>query len=74
MRFHLPDDYWSRYAELVARLTVGEVDAAAKRLLAPNQLTWVVVGDRGVVESKVRALGFGDIAVIDANGKPVESP
>jgi zinc protease len=74
VRFHLPDDYWSRYAELVARLTVGEVDAAAKRLLAPNQLTWVVVGDRGVVESKVRALGFGDIAVIDANGKPVESP
>ena len=70
----MPDDYWSRYAELVARLTVGEVDAAAKRLLAPNQLTWVVVGDRGVVESKVRALGFGDIAVIDANGKPVESP
>jgi len=71
VRFHLPDDYWSRYAELVARLTVGEVDAAAKRLLAPNRLTWVVVGDLSVVEEKVRALGFGEIAVIDADGKPV---
>jgi zinc protease len=71
VRFHLPDDYWSRYAELVARLTVGEVDAAAKRLLAPDRLTWVVVGDRGLIESKVRALGFGDVAVIDADGKPV---
>jgi zinc protease len=50
------------------------VDAAAKRLLAPNRLTWVVVGDRSVVEKKVRALGFGEIAVIDADGKPVASP
>jgi len=74
VRFHLPDDYWSRYAELVAHLTVGEVDAAAKRLLAPNRLTWVVVGDRGVVESKVRALGYGEVAVIDADGKPVATP
>src|SRR5262249_48473017 len=74
VRFHLPDDYWSRYAELVARLTVGEVDAAAKRLLAPNRLTWVVVGDRSVVEKKVRALGFGEIAVIDADGQPVPAP
>jgi len=74
VRFHLPDDYWSRYAELVARLTVGEVDAAAKRLIAPNRLTWVVVGDRSVVEKKVRALGFGEVAVIDADGKPVATP
>ncbi len=74
VRFHLPDDYWSRYAELVARLTVRDVDAAAKRLLAPNRLTWVVVGDRSVIESKVRALGFGEVAVIDADGKPVAAP
>ena len=71
VRFHLPDDYWSRYAELVSRLTVREVDAAAKRLLAPDRLTWVVVGDRSVVEKKVRALGYAEIAVIDADGKPV---
>jgi hypothetical protein len=33
-----------------------------------------VVGDRGVVESKVRALGFGEVTVIDADGKPVATP
>jgi zinc protease len=71
VRFHLPDDYWSRYAELVSRLTVGDVDAAAKRVLAPDRLTWVVVGDRAAIEAKVRALHFGEIAIIDADGKPV---
>jgi zinc protease len=70
VRFHLPDDYWSRYAELVSRLTVGDVDAAAKRVLAPDRLTWVVVGDRAAIEAKVRALNFGEIAIIDADGKP----
>jgi len=73
VRFHLPDDYWSRYAELVSHLTVGEVDAVAKRLLDPNRLTWVVVGDRAAIEAKVRALGFGDVTIIDADGKPVAS-
>jgi len=71
VRFHLPDDYWSRYAELVSRLTVRDVDAAAKRLLAPDRLTWVVVGDRAAIEAKVRSLGFGEIAIIDADGKPL---
>ena len=71
VRFHLPDDYWSRYAELVSRLTVGDVDAAAKRVLAPERLTWVVIGDRAAIEAKVRALGFGEIANVDADGKPV---
>jgi zinc protease len=71
VRFRLPDDYWGRYAELVSRLTVGEVDAVAKRLLDPDRLTWVVVGDRAVMEAKVKALGFGEIAIIDADGKPV---
>ena len=70
VRFHLPDDYWSRYTELVSRLTVGDVDAAAKRVLAPDRLTWVVVGDRAAIEAKVKALGFGEIAIIDADGKP----
>jgi zinc protease len=74
VRFHLPDDYWSDYAELVAKLGVDEVDAAAKKLIAPNRLTWVVVGDRAAIENKVRALGFGALTIIDADGRPSGGP
>ncbi len=69
VRFKLPDDYWNRYAELVAKLDVDDVDAAAKRILAPDRLTWVVVGDLGKIESSIRALDFGEVSVIDADGK-----
>ena len=69
VRFKLPDDYWSHYAELVGKLTVDDVDATAKRILAPDELTWVVVGDLSAIEPSVRALGFGAVGVIDADGK-----
>ncbi len=72
VRFRLPDDYWSRYAELVAALDVDGVNAAAQRTLAPDKLTWVVVGDLGVIEDKVKALGLGEISVIDVDGRSVD--
>jgi zinc protease len=72
VRFRLPDDYWSSYAGLVAALDVDGVNAAAKRVLASNRLTWVVVGDLGVIEDKVAALGLGEITVIDVDGRPAD--
>jgi zinc protease len=74
VRFDLPDDYWSDYAELVNGLDAAEVNAAAMRLLQPERLTWVVVGDRSVIERDVRALQFGDVEIVDADGKPLASP
>jgi len=74
VRFKLPDNYWNDYAELVDKLTVGEVNGAAKRLLRTNSLTWVVVGDRKVMEAEVRALGFGDVTIVDVDGNPAASP
>jgi zinc protease len=34
-------------------------------------MTWVVVGDLSKIEKPVRALGFGEVTVIDADGKVV---
>ena len=55
-------------------LGVADVNAAARRLLRPDRLTWVVVGDLGAIGDKVRALGFGDVRVVDADGRPAPSP
>ena len=74
VRFDLPDDYWSDYAELVGGLDVAQVNAAAKRLLAPGRLTWVVVGDLDVIGAEVRALQLGDIRIVDADGNPAGNP
>jgi zinc protease len=74
VRFDLPDDYWSGYAALVGGLDVMQVNTAAERYLKPEQLTWVVVGDLGVIEAEVRALQLGEIRIVDADGNPAAPP
>jgi zinc protease len=68
VRFGLPEDYWRGYADLVAAVDVAEVNAAARDLLAPDSLTWVVVGDLALIEADIRALNLGPIELMDADG------
>jgi zinc protease len=74
VRFGLPDDYWNDYAELVSGLDVADVNAVAMRLLRPERMTWVVVGDLNAIEAEVRALQFGDVRIVDVNGNPAGNP
>jgi zinc protease len=74
VRFGLPADYWSRYAELVAGLNVDQVNAAARRSLQPGKLTWLVIGDLSVIESQVRELDLGPVSVVDADGNLLRGP
>ena len=47
------------------------VQAAAKQIVKPDALTWVIVGDLSKIEAGVRALDLGAVQVVDADGKPV---
>jgi zinc protease len=69
--FGLPADWWSTYARRVRAVTPAAVSGAVGRMLQPGRLVWVVVGDRAKVEAGVRALGLGDVRLLDADGRPV---
>src|SRR5690606_32780926 len=70
VRYQRPDDYVLQRKAKVESLTPEQVQAAAGTL-RPEALTWVVVGDLSQIEEPVRALGLGEVQVIDADGKPV---
>ncbi len=70
VRFGFPDDYWRTYPDRVRQVTLEQVNAAARKVLHPDRLVWVVVGDRAKVEAGVRELSFGEIRLIDADGNP----
>ena len=44
---------------------------SAGKLVHPDALTWVVVGDLAKIEKPVRALNFGEVTMLDADGKVV---
>jgi zinc protease len=50
---------------------LASVSAAAKSVIHPDNLVWVVVGDRSKVEAGIRELNLGEIKLIDADGKPL---
>ena len=70
VRYGRPDDWVQRRNAEVAAFTSEKANAAARGLDA-NALTWVVVGDLSKIEQPVRALGLGEVTVVDADGKPV---
>lgn len=72
VRYQLPDDYWSVFADRVNSLSVPDVLQAAETYIQPNDLVWVVVGDRDKIEPGLRELGFDEIRLIDADGAPIK--
>ncbi len=62
----LPDDYWDTWAAKVKALTTGDLKDAARTLIDPDHLVWVIVGDRAKIEKSVRELNLGEVKIIQA--------
>jgi zinc protease len=69
--FGLDDRYYDTFADKVRAQTIETVSAVAADVVHPDQLVWVVVGDRSKIEPGLRELKLGEIRVIDTEGKPV---
>ncbi len=68
VRFGLDDNHWNTYADRVRALELDDVSAAARDVIRPDNMIWVVVGDRAKIEEKIKALGYGDVKLMDADG------
>ncbi|MGH7578645.1 MAG: M16 family metallopeptidase, partial [Gemmatimonadales bacterium] len=69
--FGLEDRYYDTYGDRVRSQTPATVGAAAKAVVHPDNLVWVVIGDRSRIEAGIRELNLGEIKFIDADGKPL---
>jgi zinc protease len=72
VRFGLDDDYFNRYADEVRSLSLDQVSSAADTVIHPENLVWVVVGDRAQIEEGIRELDIGEIHHMDADGNLLE--
>ena len=67
----LPDSYWNDYVDDVEKIDTAQANAAARRLVHPQALTWILVGDLSKIEQPIRALNWADVQVLDADGQPL---
>ena len=66
-----PDDWVRTLKARTEAQTVESVNAAARSVIRPSAMTWVVVGDLSKIEQGIRELGIGEVRVLDADGKVV---
>jgi predicted Zn-dependent peptidase len=66
-----PDDWVRTLKARTEAQTVDSVNAAARSVIRPSAMTWVVVGDLSKIEQGIRELGIGEVSVLDADGKVV---
>jgi zinc protease len=71
IQFRWPDNYYDTMAGKIHALKTNDLDEAAKQVIHPDNLVWVVVGDRAKIEAGIRELGIGEILYIDADGNPI---
>ena len=71
LQYGWPDDYYDTMSGKITALTTKDLDDAAKQVVHPDNLVWVVVGDRSKIEAGIRELGYGEIRFIDADGNPI---
>ena len=72
VRFGYEDDYFDNYAQRVRSLNIEQVASAAREVVRPENLVWVVVGDREKIEPGIRELNLGEIHIMDTDGNVLD--
>jgi zinc protease len=71
LNYGYPDDYFSTYGRRVRALGEADLDAAARKFIRPDQVVWIVVGDRSQIEAGIRELNLGELTPLDGDGNPL---
>ena len=65
VNYNYPDDYFAKYASSVRALTEAQLNAAGKKIVHPDEIIWIVVGDLKKIEPGIRELNLGDVVRYD---------
>ncbi len=71
LNYNLPANYVDQQNKILANLTKQQVDAVAKKMLNPDKMNILLVGDKAKILEGVKKLGY-EIIELDAEGKKIE--
>jgi zinc protease len=68
--YNLPANFVDQQNKILAKITKAEIDATAKKLIHPDKMNVLLVGDKEKIYEGVKKLGY-EIIDLDVDGKPV---
>ena len=69
--YNLPANYVDQQNKILAKITKQEIDAVAKKMLNPEKMNILLVGDKAKILAGVKKLGY-EIIELDVDGKKIE--
>ncbi|HMU44773.1 MAG TPA: pitrilysin family protein [Chitinophagaceae bacterium] len=69
--YNLPANYVDQQNKILEKITKAEIDAVVKKVLNPDKMNILLVGDKDKIYPGVNKLGY-DIIELDADGKPIQ--
>lgn len=69
--YGVPFDYIKQREDIVRNMTPEEEKALAQKYLQPENMVYVVVGDKETQFDKLKELGLGDPVLLDRDAKPM---
>jgi len=71
VRYGLSVNYYDTYAAQITGLDLTTVQNAANRVILPNNLIWVIVGDGSKIEKSINEVGY-EVKHIDGDGNLIQ--
>lgn len=69
--YNLPANYVDQQNKILANLTKQQVDAISKKMLSPEKMNILLVGDKAKIIEGVKKTGY-EVIELDVDGKPVQ--
>ncbi len=72
--YDLPESYYNDYITKINSVTLADVNRVANKYLTPDKMAIVIVGDKSVIDSRLREIeGVGQsIIYLDTDGNPIK--
>ncbi|MEI9947016.1 MAG: pitrilysin family protein [Chitinophagaceae bacterium] len=71
LEYNLPADFVDKQNEILKNISKTEIDAIAKKLIDPEKMNILIVGDKDKILAGLQKFGY-EIIELDVDGKPVE--
>ena len=72
VRFGFSDDYYDTLKIRLNTLDVETISRSASRLLKPDKMVWMIIGDVQAIEQVIRELDLGPIYMMNTEGHLIE--
>ncbi|HLL43003.1 MAG TPA: pitrilysin family protein [Segetibacter sp.] len=73
VKYELPENYFKQYSSNVKSMSLEDVQKLSKKMINPDNLSWIVVGDSDKILKGLKEIGFDEIVKIDTDGNAIQA-